>query len=216
MGTKKEPLKAGLLCCLGMLVLLLSAHGLADTVLEISDNILWVQGYRIELANQSKPVKLKTWEDSVVVVAQSQQGTVELILDGDVTIADAARQYVSDYRYEPEPTAGPTYHPSTRACRHCGAEPEDHTCPRCHKPFCQHDDFACSYRLNPVPTPWVLYNADGKAVTSGITENGQYIVGFSSLGKEDKSHDWQPGKDYEKANATPSPSPDPFAKDAGQ
>lgn len=195
-----------------IITLLISTSGLGDTLLEITDNTLWVGGYRIDLATQSKPIKLKPWEDSIIVIAESQQGTVELILDGNVTISDSARQYVSDYRFEPEPTARPTLPPAAaRECRHCGAAPEDHTCPRCHKPYCQHDDLACSYRLNPVPTPPIYYNSDGKRITSGLTNDGKYIIGYVASAQDKKNQAWQPGKDYEKAHATPSPSPDPFA-----
>lgn len=203
------------LCCAFLLIV---SPSQAATYLEIENNTLWVQGYRIELdETKTPPVVLRQIDGEVRATVQSRQGEVELVLSpGTILLSENAHDHVADYRVHPEPSseapdAAPRI-PARNECRYCGlADPasQNHTCPRCHTPYCIHDDLKCSYRLNPVPTPVKYIDAQGRETTQGISADGSTMINhpYNSQALKDPQG-WEPGKAYEKANATPSPSPD--------
>jgi len=84
---------------------------------------------------------------------------------------------------------------------------EDHTpCPSCGKGFCGHDDFKCSYRHNPAPTPFEITDpATGGKLYYYISPDGVFMLG-NPTGK--KPTIWSPA--YENIRIRfPTPTPRP-------
>lgn len=93
----------------------------------------------------------------------------------------------------------------------------EHTvCPQCGVGFCGHDDFKCSYRHNPAPTPFQTTDPAGGTVYFYLSPDGVFMLG-NPTGK--KPTIWSPSTEYMKrtGNITPTPNPnisptiDPYA-----
>jgi hypothetical protein len=92
-----------------------------------------------------------------------------------------------------------------RTCRVALCGEGDHTvCPRCSIGFCSHDDFACSYRHNPAPTPFETTDpATGEKLYFYLSPDGVFMLGNPS---GEKPSEWSPAIEnlFERY---PSPSP---------
>lgn len=91
----------------------------------------------------------------------------------------------------------------------------DHTpCPQCGKGFCEHDDFLCSYRHNPAPSPFVTTDPAGGTLYFYLSPDGVFMLG-NPTGK--KPAVWSPAVDNLKGRfptptATWNPAKDPWPK----
>ena len=181
-----------------------------DTIIDIVDGVLLVQGHQIELAKEiKKPVLLDTVDGNVRLRVSTSQGKEMEILLGNVAVSITERAYpYIMVTPQPSPTAPPTRIPETK-CRYCGVSMKEHVCPRCNKRYCQHDDFACSYKNNPAPTPFSTTDADGKVVKFYIAPDGKSYAGIPLNASTSKYSEWSPGYEYRDTHATPVPTATP-------
>lgn len=200
--------RSGAWACLflvAVLVFVMAAQA-EEILIDIVDGELRVQNYRIGLAeDEETPVTLDSADGDVILRVITTQGEVELNLgQGVVGLTERAYPYVTLVA-QPTATAPATTRPETE-CRHCGASLKNHSCPRCNKRYCVHDDIACGYRLNPAPTPFSTTDADGKTVTQYLAPDGSYYAGPPIGQPTHKYAVWSPGYIYMETRATPTPT----------
>lgn len=194
-----------LICLLGTSAF---ASSTTDTVvIDVDAGKLLVLSYRVELAQVDKPITIDKDGEGALLRVATTMGDVQLRLgDAPLRITERAYPYIAiaeGAEDAPDADTTATPMPRPRVCT-CGAALTDHSCPRCHQPYCQHDDIACGYRLNPVPTPASTVLPDGKKTTSYIDPAGRYQIGPP---EGVKSKEWNPSKEYVDAHATPTPTP---------
>lgn len=198
----------GLTCLLLTVLLCFGAVTQAadEVIIDVLDGEVIVLTYRLELADKEKPITVDRVDGEYILVINSAAGDVRINL-GDVTIAvtERAVPFISfafgGEGVEPDATKDP----NAGKCKYCGTPDWDgqHICPRCDTPYCIHDDIACSYRLNPAPTPWNTKNPDGTTVYFWISSDGTIHRGNPENKKPDE---WSPSKPYMDAIATPAPT----------
>lgn len=181
-----------------------------EVIIDVLDDEVIVLTYRLPLADQEKPITVDRVDGEYILIVNAASGTVRIAL-GDVTIAltERAVPYITFAFGGEGVSPDSTTSPDSNKCPYCGIRDIDgtHVCPRCNTPYCIHDDIACSYRLNPAPTPWNTKNPDGTTVYFWISSDGTYYLGNPENKKPD---DWSPSKPYMDAIATPEPTETPL------
>lgn len=190
-----------LVLCMGTVT-----HAAEEIIIDVVDNELQVQGYRVELAQVDKPITVDLQNNEIILYVMSTVGEVELNLGpGTIALTQRSVEYV---QLTPNAQGGPTSsNKVSTVCKDCGASNKngEHICPRCGLPYCKHDDSKCVYRLNPLPTAFSTTDAEGNTISFYVAKDGTYYIGTpTGMPKIDS---WQPGVTFGASWATPSPTP---------